>query len=308
VTVGLREVAWHVTARELESALEEEKGVGERAASYLISPFGARMNRVLLAGSLSPAEAVGRDEAAAFWRARLSDPTGAVGVTAGSFQPRAMAQLRAVDRPRLALVVGKAHLFRGRDGIGIVSVRAEGVRTLSETEERGLLADVVRQTVDRLDLLERLEQGPASTEEALRAEGVPGVWVRAARESLRRYPQVDRSAFRRELGPAVRRVAGDSGPVVRPEGPPPTVRVTRAPAATPPPAAPSPEERQAEALFLDLVDEAADLSADGYADLKDVLERGAARGLATTRAEEALNRLEEGGVLEEPIVGKLRRA
>jgi uncharacterized protein len=306
--VGRREVAWYVTARELESALEEERGQGERAASYLVSPFGARMNRVLLAGSLTPAEAVGRDEAAAFWRARLSDPTGAVGVTAGSFQPRAMAQLRAADRPRLALVVGKAHLFHGRDGIGIVSVRAEGVRTLSEGEERGLLADVVRESLDRLDLLERLEREPGVSDETLRAAGAPGVWIRAAREALRRYPSADRAAFRRELRAAVRRVAGESGPQAVSTGVPPTVRVTRAPPAAPPAAAPSPEERRAESLFLDLVDEAADLSADGYADLKDVLERGAARGLETARAEEALNRLEEGGVLEEPIVGKLRRA
>ena len=305
--MALREMAWRVTARELEGSLEEEKGSGERAASYLLSPFGARMNRVLVTGTLSPAESVGRDEAQAFWRARLSDPTGAVAVTAGSFQPRAMAQLRAASAPRPALVVGKVHLYRGRDGVGYVSVRAEGVRSLSENEERALLADVVRQTLDRLDLVERIEKGTALSDEEARREGVPLAWVRAARESLRRYPTVDRNAFRRELRGAVRRVAGDSGPHAAPS-PPPTVTVSRAPPPREPLAPPTAQERADESMFLDLLDEVADVSVDGYADLKEVLARIATRGLVSERAETVLNRLEEEGVVEEPIVGKLRRA
>jgi uncharacterized protein len=306
--MSLREPAWRVTARELESSFEEEKGEGERPATYLLSPFGARMNRVLLAGTLSPAESIGRDESQSFWRARLSDPTGAVAVTAGSFQPRAMAQLRSASAPRPAIVVGKAHLFRGRDGVGYVSVRAEGVRSVAETDERAALAEIVRQTLDRLDLLERLENVPGLTEEQLRADHLPSSWLRAARASRERYPNVDRAAFRRELGNAVRRVGGESGPSRATLPTPPTVTVTRAPPAPPARPAPSAAERAEESLFLDQLDDLADVSADGYADLKEVLSRVSVQGLVGDRAETVLNRLEEEGVIEEPIVGKLRRA
>lgn len=306
--MSLREPAWRVTARELESSLEEEKGEGERATAYLLSPFGARMNRVLIAGSLSPAESIGRDEAATFWRARLSDPTGAVAVTAGSFQPRAMAQLRAASAPRPAIVVGKTHLFRGRDGVGYVSVRAEGVRSVPEAEERAALADIVRQTLDRLDLLERVEKDPALSEESAKKEGIPVAWVRAARASRARYPNVDRNAFRRELRSAVRRVAGESGPSRATLPTPSSVTVTRAPPPRPSSPPPSAAERAQESLFLDQLDEVADVSTDGYADLKEVLSRISAQGVDGERAEAILNRLEEEGVVEEPIVGKLRRA
>jgi RPA family protein len=306
--MALREPAWRVSARELESSLEEERGTGERAAGYLLSPFGARMNRVVVAGNLSPAEPIGREESQTFWRARLSDPTGAVAVTAGSFQPRAMAQLRAGRESRPAIVVGKVNLYRGRDGVGYVSVRAEGIRSVPESDERAVLADVVRHTLDRLDLIERLEKAPATREEDLRADGIPGAWVRAARESLRRYPTVDRPAFRRELAAAVRRVAGDSGPAASTSPPPPTVTVSRAPPPRPPVPAPSAAERAEESVFLDLLDEISEVSVDGYADLKEVIGRLEAQGLVADRAETVLNRLEEEGVIEEPIVGKLRRA
>jgi len=306
--MSLREPAWRVTARELESSLEEEKGEGERPATYLLSPFGARMNRVLVAGSLSPAESIGRDETQAFWRARFTDPTGAVAVTAGSYQPRAMAQLRSASAPRPAIVVGKVHLFRGRDGVGYVSVRAEAVRSVAEVEERSVLAEIVRQTLDRLDLVERLAKEPNLSEERLRKEGVPATWLRAAKASLARYPNVDRPAFRHDLGAAVRRVAGESGPTRATVAPPPTVTVTRTPPPRPPPPPLSAAERAEESLFLDQLDEVADAAADGYADLKEVLSRVLSQGLVEERAEAILNRLEEDGVIEEPIVGKLRRA
>jgi len=307
--VALREPAWRVTARELETSLEEERGEGDRAASYLLSPFAARMNRVLVTGTLSPAEPIGRDESQPFWRARLTDPTGAVAVTAGSFQPRAMAQLRSSPAPRPAIVVGKPHLYRGRDGVGYVSVRAEAVRFVGETEERAVLADIVRQSLDRVDLVDQIVRDPTVDDDRLRSGGVPGAWIRAARESLKRYPVVDRDAFRRDLRPALRRISGDSGPVAPGPTPPPTVTLTRTPPTPePPPRAPTAAERAEESIFLDHLDELADLSADGYADLKELLARLGAEGVAAGRAEAVLGRLEEEGVVEEPIVGKLRRA
>ena len=301
-----REPAWRVAARELESSFEEERGAGERSASYVLSPFGARMNRVLLTGTLSPAEPIGKDPAQPFWRSRLSDPTGAVAVTAGSFQPRAMTQLRSSSAPRSAIVVGKVHLYKGRDGTGYLSVRAEGIRTVNETEERAALADAVRQTLDRLDLLERLASNPAVTSEELMDEGVPAHWITAARESLLRYPEADRAQFRGELRAAVRRVAGVAIPGEAPE-PPPTVQIRRDP---PPPAraAPSASERAEESLVLEFLDQVAEASLDAYADRRELLARVGSRGLGSDRAEEVLTRLEDEGVVEEPIVGKLRRA
>ncbi len=304
--MALRETAWRVSARELAACREEERGTGERAATYVLSPYGARMNRVLLAGTLSAAEPLGRDQPPTFWRAHLADPLGRVAVTAGSFQPRAMAQLRAAPPGRPALVVGKLQLYRGGAAEPAVSVRAEGIRSVPEAEERAALADIVRQSLDRLDLLERLENEPAVADDALRADGYPRRWIASARACRRRYPGADRASYRAALRAAIGRIAGtgrSSAPPAFREGV--TVTVDPPPPARTPPTEP---ERAEEAIFLDLVDRTAEGSEDGYADVREVLRQIAGRGVPAPRAEAVLGRLEEGGVLEEPIVGKLRRA
>lgn len=301
-----REPAWRVVAREIESSLEEERGSGERAASYVLSPFGARMNRVLLAGNLSPAEPIGRDASQLFWRARLSDPTGGVAVTAGSFRPRAMTQLRSSNSPRLAIVIGKVHLYQGRNGMSYLSVRAEAARTVGENEERAALSDAVGQTLDRLDLIERLRNDPAVPSATLTDEGVPAPWVVAARESIRRYPDAERSQFRHELRAAVCRIRGVALPSDVPP-PPPTVQIRWDP-PPPTPTPPSAADRAEESLLLGFLDQVAEVSLDAYADRRELLARVGSRGLGPERAEEVLTRLEDEGVLEEPIVGKLRRA
>ena len=304
--MALREPAWRVTTRELEVALEEERGSGERAASYLLSPFGGRLNRVALAGILSAAEPLGREQPSTFWRARLSDPLGSVAVTAGSFQPRAMAQLRAAPPGRPALVIGKLHLYRGRDGVGTVSIRAEAVCPVAESGARATFAEAARQTLDRLDLLDRLEHEPSVSDATLRAGNVPPAWVRGARESLRRYPDADRAGYRAALGALVRAVAGAPATSSAPETLA-QVRVTVDPTPSPRPE-PTDGERSEEVTFLGLLDEATEGSADGYADVRELFRRLADRGMTTAQAEAVLGRLEEGGVLAEPVVGKLRRA
>lgn len=304
--MALREPAWRVFAAELLAALQEERGSGERAATYLLSPYGSRMNRVLLAGTLSSPETIGRDPSQPFWRARLVDPTDTIAVTAGAFQPRAMAQLQSVAGPRTALVIGKVHLYRGTDGTGYVSIRAEAVRTISEEEMRATFADAVSQTLDRLDLYRLLASQPAPSDDPLRERGFPPVWIHAGREAIRRYPTIDREAYRRRLETVLEVVAGARG-ALPPAPPTSSVRVTRDEPG-PPSVTSASRDRSGESEFLDVLDELAEGSNDGYADLKELAQRLVEHGIHSERSEEILDHLQEDGVVEEPIVGKLRRA
>jgi uncharacterized protein len=320
--VSGREPAWRVFASELQGSRVDEKGTGERAASYVLSPLGARMNRVLLVGTLSPPETLGTDEPRPFLRCGLTDPTGTVTVTAGGYQPRALASLKAIGEPKRQMVVGKAHLFIGRNGTPYPSVRAEALRAVSDSELGDLWAEALDQTLTRIELLEAIRSGRAPPEGAR----IPPAWKEPARAAASQYPSVDPASFRAGLAAVVRTLEDSDGPagvraspVRPPEAPPgaplpatditpPRVRVTRA--APPPPAASivTAAGRAQESLFLDIVDELSDRSADGYSDLREAIGLAARRGLSGEDTERVLNRLEEEGVLEEPVVGKIRRA
>jgi uncharacterized protein len=306
--VSGREPAWRIFANELSASLEEERGAGDRAAVYLLSPLGARMNRVLVAGSLAPPESIGKDESQPFFRSRLTDPTGTIAVTAGGYQPRAMAMLKAVTESSATLVVGKVHLYRGRDGVGYASIRAEAVRPVEPAALQTTYAETAEQTLDRIELIDRLKSTPSVSEAQLTADGYPAHWVRAARDAMTRYPTIDRAPFRDGLTRAIE-AAGGVAPPIPPKPLPATVVLTRAPGPVGKSAAPrSAAERAEESAFLDIVDELAEQSGDGYAELREVLERLARRGVTSARAEAVVNRLEEEGSVVEPIVGRLRRA
>jgi RPA family protein len=305
--VSGREPAWRVLAVEFNASTEDERGVGERAASYVLSPLGARMNRVLVSGRLAPPESIGRDEENPFLRARLEDPTGSISVTAGTFQPRAMATLRSISEPTPALVVGKAHLFRGRDGTAYASVRAETIRAVGAEDVREHWADAVEQTRLRL----QLRAGIATV------VPVPAHWRTSVEVARQKYTQTDLGTFEEPLQVALAAVASDAplpssssapaAPRPAPAPSPPAVRITRSP-PPPAPATPSASERAEESAFLDVIDQLADRSADGYADVHELVRAAARTGVTSHRAEELLGRLEESGAVEEPIVGKLRRA
>ena len=48
-----RETAWRVFANELNTSTLEIKATEEKMPSYLVSPLGAKINRVLVAGTLT---------------------------------------------------------------------------------------------------------------------------------------------------------------------------------------------------------------------------------------------------------------
>jgi uncharacterized protein len=311
-----RETAWRILANEFRAASEEERATGDRAASYVLSPLGARMNRVLTVGMLTPAEPTAGGESGGFWRARLTDPTGTIPVSAGSFQPRAQAELRAVTAPTRAMVMGKPNLFVGSSGTRVGTLRAESVRPISEEEYRLRLAEAATQTLDRMALVERLRASPGTPDEALWSEGLVPMWITGARATVARYTSWDPAPYREALDLVARTLRGHPSDLpatptpaaarAQTEERSPEVRVSRAP-SRPEPRPLSGEEQTAAGPVIELIDLLAEESPDGYADLTELADRAAREGISAERLEELLHRLDESGAVEEPIVGKFRR-
>lgn len=132
---GTREIAHRLFATEFDAAsLEYADSDEERAPKYVITPAGARVNRLFVVGVLTEVERVNDDVV----RARVVDPTGAFVVYAGQYQPDALAFLEQAAPPMFVAVTGKANTFQPEDSDRVyTSVRPESIAEVdAETRDR----------------------------------------------------------------------------------------------------------------------------------------------------------------------------
>jgi hypothetical protein len=145
---GRREVAYRLFAAEFDDAdYAYSESDEERAPNYVITPTGARVNRLFVVGVLTEVEQVSED----VLRGRVVDPTGAFVLYAGQYQPDEQAFLDRVEPPTFVALTGKARTFQPDDSDQVyTSVRPESLNEVdAETRDRWTL-QAAEQTVDRV--------------------------------------------------------------------------------------------------------------------------------------------------------------
>jgi RPA family protein len=145
---GRREVAYRLFAAEYDDAdLSYSESDEERAPNYVVTPTGARINRLFVVGVLTEVETVGDD----VLRARVVDPTGAFVLYAGQYQPDEQAFLDTVETPAFVAVTGKARTFQPDDSDRVyTSVRPESISEVdAETRDRWTVG-TAEQTLHRV--------------------------------------------------------------------------------------------------------------------------------------------------------------
>jgi len=150
----VREVAHRVFAAELkESNLQTKEGQDEQfPKQYLLTPTGAKCNRVFIVGTLTETENVGTDSD--FWRGRIVDPTGAFYVTAGQYQPEAAQVLAKTAPPEFIAVIGKPTIFTTKDGNVFTSIRAESLHVVDAATRDRWVVETANLTAKRIARLQ----------------------------------------------------------------------------------------------------------------------------------------------------------
>jgi len=149
-----REVAYRIFARELSDttvALERDPD-DAYAPQYVLTPTGAKVNRVFVIGTLTEKEDIGTDTE--YWRARISDPTGAFFMYAGQYQPDATRALTDASVPEFLAVVGKVSVYTTEDGRVMTSIRPETISVVDALVRDRWVLETARQTLDRIKELE----------------------------------------------------------------------------------------------------------------------------------------------------------
>ncbi|NLV12711.1 hypothetical protein [Haloarcula argentinensis] len=144
---GRREVAHRLFAAEFDDAdFSYSESDEERAPNYVVTPTGARVNRLFLVGVLTELEQVNDD----VLRARVVDPTGPFVIYAGQYQPDELAFLEAADPPMFVAVTGKARTFQPDDSDRVfTSVRPESISEVDADTRDRWVVQAAEQTVSR---------------------------------------------------------------------------------------------------------------------------------------------------------------
>jgi RPA family protein len=147
-----REVAWRVFAEELRASnLAFRENEDQYAPLYLLTPTGAKCNRVFFVGTLTEKDDIGGDTE--YWRGRIVDPTGSILIYAGQYQPEAAQALANIEPPAFVSVVGKPKLYQTEDGNIIISVRVEAIHKADKAARDRWILDAAWRTYERLQHL-----------------------------------------------------------------------------------------------------------------------------------------------------------
>ncbi len=166
-----REPAVRIFAQELSRVeiqlVKKEDAKGDRfAPSYCLSPTGARINRVFICGALTEVDEIDTQNAS-FVKGRLVDPTGAITIMAGQYQPEVAAILRQLSDkiPLFAAVVGKLNIYKPQDGGCYVSVRPEDLHVVTREIVDIWIGETAKCTIERIKALKELMAAGKYTEE-----------------------------------------------------------------------------------------------------------------------------------------------
>ncbi|MFT4890513.1 MAG: RPA family protein [Halobacteriales archaeon] len=174
---GRREVAHRVFAAEYDDAtFQYSESDEERAPNYVVTPTGARVNRLFFVGVLTEVERVNDDVV----RARVVDPTGAFVIYAGQYQPDELAFLERAEPPVFVAVTGKGRTFEPDDADRIyTSVRPESINEVDEGTRDRWVVQAAEHTLDRIATM-----ATAATLDLAGEDLVDALRERDVRESL----------------------------------------------------------------------------------------------------------------------------
>ncbi len=144
-----RETAWKVFAGEYNDSTIEVKGEGEMTPSYVVTPLGAKVNRLFIIGVLTDVENV--SENGEFVRAHISDPTGVFTLYSGQYQKEVTDALSKIEVPAFVAVIGKARTYIPEEGTLFVSIRPERIMEVNADTRDKWILETCKNTKDRIE-------------------------------------------------------------------------------------------------------------------------------------------------------------
>lgn len=303
-----REVAWRVFAEEFNSSVLEHAGEGEKPVSYVITPLGARINRMLVVGVVTDIEDIG-EEGKPRYRAKVTDPTGTFYVSAGEYQPEAAMALSKMSPPAFAAVVGKSRAYEPEPGVKYLSIRPERIIEVDADTRDYWVLEAAKSTLARIEAVEDGTKMSQPSAGALMKLGHPENLADGVVRAMEFYKDIDLDRFRNTVADALRSILPEGRGRARPEPRP-------VPARRPMQEKEEPETKEEEMHEVEVdsdeedavlkIIESLDAGPRG-AKWDAVVEAAAKKKIDKVRLEEIVADLLDKGEIYEPELGMMKR-
>ena len=292
-----RETAWRVFAGELNSSSLEKKGEEEKSPTYLVSPLGTKLNRILIAGVLLEKQNTGSDEEP-LWRARIEDVSGSYFINVGRYQPEAAAAMASLETPSFVAVIGKIRTYRPDETRLLVSVRPERIIKIDAATRQRIVLETAQCTWERLNKMKKVLSMPDATAAELAGNGMTAEEAEGILEAVAYYEMPDSSRYLKLIQNSLRMLLPDKEiDLGLPEDDAPDEIVIDERSDS--------NDADKEDLVLDMLGE---LDRDGRgAPMDELVRRAATEGITNTELEEITSSLMDKGLVYEPVLGRLKR-
>ncbi len=300
-----REVAWRVFASEYNDATFELKGEGEKMPSYVVTPLGAKVNRVFIIGVLTDVENV--SEGGDLVRAHISDPTGVFTLYSGQYQQEATSALSAIDAPAFVAVVGKSRTYIPEEGTLYVSIRPEKVIEVDANTRDQWILETCESTKDRIEaIIEAMKMNPSNVHD-LRKLGYSKELAEGVVTALKHYGTVDINKYLTIIQESLQYLipGREELPTIEEEKPEKKpAKETKKKAKTPPPKKEKSKDfQEVETTVLETIKK---IEGEDGAAWDVITEKCGKAGLEKDAIEEALTSLMDKGLIYEPILGTIK--
>jgi hypothetical protein len=192
-------------SKEFNDATLDISSGEERAPSYVVTPLGAKTNRLFIVGVVTDVDDIGTSENPMI-RAKIADPAGSYYLSAGQFQPEAMVALKELKPPEFVAVVGKAKVYAPDDTVRLLSVRPEVVKKCDAELRDYWVYETALSTMRRIEIMEEaLKMEPPSAPE-LEKLGYPRYLAEGASAAANHYKKVDLDSYSELVGNALKEI------------------------------------------------------------------------------------------------------
>jgi RPA family protein len=321
-----RETAWRVFAGEYNDSTFEIKGEGEMAPSYVVTPLGAKVNRVFIIGVLTDVENV--SEGGDLVRARISDPTGVFTMYSGSYQPEVTDMLNKIEVPAFVAVIGKVRTYTPEEGTLYVSIRPEKILEVTADVRDKWILETCKNTKDRIEAILEALKLENKSEFDLKKLGLSKELCEGITAAIKHYGQIDLEKYvqliheslqyltpgKESLPDLKTKEDKEQEKVEEPVTPEENIEEPEAITADKieePPAEEKTEEKEqedddsleTEKTVLDVIKE---IEGENGAQWDTITEKCEKKGLDHDNIEEALTSLMDKGLIYEPVLGTIK--